>query len=451
MKRIERIVMLSFAIAVCTSCSPSPKQGKEETVTTDEMQDYFAAALSEEEMEQSHLTLTLMENIYVDADITPYSRYKDGLNAYYISDYVEAENVYTEEALEERTTFCHWEAADFLNIFEKYTNASFDLSEKIIQAFVSGDDSNIGHMRLTLPVHKNEEEQGDDFNYYFTWNWNWWINQGRTILPCFTYCDYSYESNNINQFLNKIPAYIEEYIPDCEKNSLAFADAEKLGKELKDMLEDILGVTLHEEYTCIPVGSKNYETLLEILSEEELAEMRTVDSGEQVILQEFPKENEYYSYGFLRDIDGFQWRELIIDLTVTDDMVLSETVEAAHVDSFVTSLSEYEQKVCYDKDGIYEMHLYRTANIDELYKEREAVLDINQLLNVLRECYADQLILYPITIQNIEICYASYFSNPDEGMVRDEVQPFWIVTYYDSQYQTEVQKIIDAYTGTIIR
>lgn len=41
--------------------------------------------LSKEQLDLTHITGIVRENLIVDADITPYSQYKDGLNSYYIS------------------------------------------------------------------------------------------------------------------------------------------------------------------------------------------------------------------------------------------------------------------------------------------------------------------------------------------------------------------------------
>lgn len=53
-------------------------------INTKSIQKEYVDVLSNEELNLTHITGMLMEHVILDADMTPYSRYKDGLNSYHV-------------------------------------------------------------------------------------------------------------------------------------------------------------------------------------------------------------------------------------------------------------------------------------------------------------------------------------------------------------------------------
>ena len=85
MQKKRLFILLSILVVTVTSCS-NQKNDKKEKATDSPKKEivYYSGKLSDEEKESTHLSLDLAENIVVDADITSYSKYKDGMDSYFI-------------------------------------------------------------------------------------------------------------------------------------------------------------------------------------------------------------------------------------------------------------------------------------------------------------------------------------------------------------------------------
>lgn len=82
LRKTGMVLLLMGNLAMATGCSSEKEEKKE--VKKEEEKEYYKGELTEEEMNDNHLTLELMENVTVDADITSFKDYENGLNSYFI-------------------------------------------------------------------------------------------------------------------------------------------------------------------------------------------------------------------------------------------------------------------------------------------------------------------------------------------------------------------------------
>ena len=82
LKKASMVLLLMGSLAMVTGCSTEKEEKKE--VKKEEEKEYYKGELTEEEMNDTHLTLELMKNVTVDADITSLKDYENGLKSYFI-------------------------------------------------------------------------------------------------------------------------------------------------------------------------------------------------------------------------------------------------------------------------------------------------------------------------------------------------------------------------------
>ena len=72
-RTIISLMSIAGLLVLLASCS-SPKEEPQDTLRK----------ISQRDLQLGHIKVELLEKVSVDADVTPYSKYKDGLNAYYL-------------------------------------------------------------------------------------------------------------------------------------------------------------------------------------------------------------------------------------------------------------------------------------------------------------------------------------------------------------------------------
>ena len=80
-KGVSLLCITALATFTFSGCTPKKTYQKEEETPQGEFD--IMTELTENEMEQTHLTMDFMEKVKIDAKITPYHLYKDGVGTYY--------------------------------------------------------------------------------------------------------------------------------------------------------------------------------------------------------------------------------------------------------------------------------------------------------------------------------------------------------------------------------
>lgn len=82
----------------------------------------------------------------------------------------------------------------------------------------------------------------------------------------------------------------------------------------------------------------------------------------------------------------------------------------------------------------------------DIYKEIQMIIDVNQVLKLVKQNFNADLHLMKITICDVKLYYSAYYSHEKEGGLQYIVSPFWVVRYRDG-VQT-IAMIFNAVTGT---
>lgn len=116
--------IFAATIYVVRSGKDSGEDEKEKTAKKD-----YVIKLSEDDINGTHIKLDLNKNVTVDADITPISEYRDGVN-YYFTKYNREQNKITYKKYKKTPTFLDCEVKELVKMVEKNTKGKF-LSGKI--------------------------------------------------------------------------------------------------------------------------------------------------------------------------------------------------------------------------------------------------------------------------------------------------------------------------------
>lgn len=256
---------------------------------------------------------------------------------------------------------------------------------------------------------------------------SWWDGFEAYHNPQFICGTYDVNSENWGVEL------LNYYYWSFDRTPLDFGGIEEVGDSVRTWVEELLGEELCAEYDCAVLSEENFQTFL-----------RTSEDMEEL-------SRESYVFFFYRSVDGFPWRNLIYSISTTDDMILSESVARQILGSEYVTHPEWAQVVEVTKDGVICLSLKFMNRISGIYKEKERVADLNTVLLNLESYYEKQFILSEITITDIKLCYASSFSDAEDGEICNIVKPFWSVRCWDESEGTSYGLQFDGYSGEFMQ
>lgn len=408
------VILLGLMIIMCSGCN--------KTQTSSEL--YDDTELSQEEMEQSHIQLNLLEYLSVDADVTPYTDYSEGLSSYYTKDYEDENNIKT--ISKNNVKIFRQEPETILQQMEQYMSVSWN--RKSLHASYD-QATRTANFNITSKKSKGEEEKQIEC---------WWGPQKGDITKGL---EFNMENVGLGDKDEYFGSQIMRYTPEYSHESLSFGDSQKVGDKLRYMLESVIGQKINKAYTCVPVSKENYDAYVE---QNDVSPMG-LDS---VSKDNFKK--EFYYYEFFRDVDGFPWKYINgYSLDVSDDVKYAEDVADQQTDDEIPTTNEWPLTINYTENGITRMELGCFQEISDVYKDKQKVLNLSEIMKKIKDKFEEDFSLLPITIEDIKLCYASGFSDSEDGEIRNIVTPYWYVGYWDHSklYQTMV---FDAYTGRFI-
>lgn len=419
------LALVTIGILVSSVSCSAPKEDKEEKTTSEVKKDvaFFKGELSEKEMESAHLGLDLNEKVSVDADITSYSKYKDGLNSYFIEKVVQKQGKVNLSLYQKNPTFFENSLSELEQEITGVSTGKFLDAKKVVEY-----QKKAGAILFMVPYRSAD---GTKRNFFGRLN----IDKKKRLggVSIVLEKDYTEEKaeNNIEQYYERtIGEKMRAIHPDCDMSDLSIGKKEEIGERLSGIIKNSLELELAEGYDCMPLNRENYHKLANrCFSNEELQ----------------PLESEYYLYTFYPAVDGFLWRarnwsQKVEDKEVADDVLVG--------DSRIYTTDEATQKIVYGEDGIRELELTHELQISEVYKKQE-ICSIETVLTQLQDYFGEDSLSIPTTIYNIEICYSGDFSDEADGKIRNIVQPYWYVEFWkqcwDGKRCSELW--LDAVTG----
>ena len=424
MKRRLLAVGLMAVLVLAAGCSSEKKETKEEEL-------YFQGELSEEEMNQSHLSLNLTEKTSVDADITPYSKYRDGLNSYLTEKAGNHETIDI-KAFEKSPEIFGKSFADIENkvmeigkgTFEdekrkvRYKKGSSNITlsvpyagadgKKYVLEFTQETDKKLRQKGVTLSLteKKNEEEYDNhDFSIEMLSD----ISLGQ----------------NIRSWLNM--GYL-----NSEETELDFLSREEAAGQMRTFISEVTGMELAAECDCVMVSKNNYDTL---------AELNFPD-------KEAPSlEKEFYVGFFYPVLDGLEWKSAYFSTSYA----ANDEEEKDFYKREKLLLQPDEMAVCIGEQGLGEFELSNMVKVTDIYEEKKEICPIDEILRGIQEYFSGNSAdgtLIPIKVINISLVYAGDVTEDYKSITK----PYWCVQYNKEIWSggEKGEIYFDAGTGDLI-
>ncbi len=407
-KLAAALIFASIALCGCSSekSSQNSSSGMYRTEFTDQ------------EKKNGHAKFDLMENVKVDADITPKSKYRRGLKKYYMDAYWETKNIKDIKDFEKNPCFFGKSISEVMDILSDEVG-DWIKDGKFKTEFLDGD----GELRLIKDI---VSDKGKEYKFELSWY------RGGDY--------YKYDENQLRSPYIDLTSYDEqmgvdfqvpERISDYGDFDVPFIDKEKKGREIKKFVEKITGVKLNDYWECVPVTEESTKKLNKI-------------SGNSIF--DAPDE-ERCTYFFYDDIDGFPYHKISLRYEVKPGESYGKIMDKyiLYDKNLLDGLHEPEKYVAVSKNGIEQFFFGCIRKPGEVYKKAEKIIDPNEVMRQVKEDYEQQFVTSPVIINDVRIVYAAYFTDYADGEIQPSINPFWMVTSYVNN--TRVRFVFDAFTG----
>ncbi|MCM1057420.1 MAG: hypothetical protein NC517_07430 [Firmicutes bacterium] len=374
-------------------------------------------------MEGTHLEMELTEGVLVDAGITPYSRYGNGLSAYYVTSEIREEDLVTEEAFLAAPAIYGYSVEEFARLLAEQSGF---LPEYTWEVRLNPGEA-IGYLVM-------QDQAGVERTLWCEWRMDegGWVESNPNVV----FYNYEWDSFDHNAACN----LLSHAVPD--ESELDFASSEELAAQAGKILMTVTGEEYYSEVICVPMGETNRQKLKDCGYEipGDLA-----DSNSPYL------EEDYYGYIFYRNIDGFPLRYLSLSMILTENTVWDEELDAQRYLDLLIPLIADKQFVSFgETEGLRYLSTDRKPCIMEAYKERESVCDINRILENAKQYFDSILLPAAVTVNRIEIAYSYWFSDAEDGPLRNIAAPFWVVQYWDPASEMQMMLIFDAFSGQLL-
>jgi len=392
-------IILTGVLVLLTSCS-SPK-GEPQDVSK---------KISQSDLENGHIKMKLMEKVSVDAKVTSYSKYKDGLSTYYFEPSIDNHGKSDLKKYKKKPVLFNQDMEKVTRLIEQYSKGTFDSSKKEMKVLEHD-------LLFSIPY---TAVGGEKKGVYCSWALN---DDGQ-----FAGTEFYFQSASIDEHYTQIGKNALNDTPMYEEKDFEFADCHTVAEEMRAFVEQTTGRKVSEEMYCVPVTEEIYNTVMEI---------QEMDKEGQ------PYPGEYYIFVMYFDIDGLPWKMVNYAMPEKNGMKLADDVRVSEGE--LLSRNEWPLVVAYNADGIMGLELDSFFKISKPYKEKEKVCTPEDILEQVKNYFQNTLIKEPVTIYEISLAYDSYFTDPGAELIENIVRPFWLVRYWDGE--KTVQLVFDAYSG----
>ena len=387
----------------------------------------YRDAFTEDEKTNGTAKFELMENVTVDAQITPAEKYRDGLKKYYMKHFFETEDLKNIHDFIKNPTLFGRKLTDTMDILSEKVGGKF--SGKLTFDKYHNNDEEIG-VRDAFQ-HKN----GTPYRFYTYWYIEEKDPGSNKEINC--PCMYLTLEEGKNKALDaQIDYKITQYLKDYKNMEISFIkDKKKTGEELKEYLEKLIGRKLSDVWYCIPVTA------------ESVAALNKVDKFD---ISEIKPEEEYCAYRYYYDVKGFPFTDSYLNYQLKEGETASELARMSTPNNTLVGLCDSSILCRISKDGIIDLDTDNIRMDGDVYKKTKKVKVPDDILGRVRKYYEKQILTKPVTITEVRIVYTGYFTDGSEGEIQPTVAPFWRVRVYDGEADGGKYFFYDAFTGEAI-
>lgn len=396
-------IVLTGILVLLPSCS-SPEG---------EPQD-ISGEISQKDMENGHIKMELMEKVSVDAKVTPYRKYQNGLRTYYLEPSIDNHGKSDLKEYKKKAVLFNQEAEKITGLIERHSKGAFDISKRKLKVY-DGQD-----VVMSIPY---KADNGEKKHATCSWVLN---DNGQ-----FAGTDFYFEADGASDTYTQIGVIALDDAPMYGEKDFGFADCGTAAEEMRAFVEQVTGRKVSEEMYRIPVTEEVYNAV---------TDRQEIDRGKT------PYPGEYYTFVMYFDVDGLPWKRVRYTMREKNGMKLADDVRL--FEGELWSRNEWPLVVAYNKDGIMELLLDSFFKVSKPYSERQKVCTPEEILKQVKAYFQDILLKVPVTIYEISLAYDGYFTDPEDGLIENVVRPFWIVRYWDGKKTTQL--VFDAYNGKYI-
>jgi len=421
LKKAGIVLLLMGSLVMVTGCSSEKEEKKEDEKKETEEKEYYDGELTEEEMNGTHLTLELMENVTVDADITSLKDYEKGLSSYFIQRPDGKKIAPGKKKIEGKGY-----------IPKDYSRVKKIIAENVAGTFGKEKEESYYDKKFRLTTSELLTDSISDKKFSYTL----YLDKGNK--PC---------GKDIRVDRYYKPKKGEEdkyYISDSniawtllandighEESDFSFGGREEIAREVKEQAEELIGKKLSDVYDGFTVNKEMYD----------------------MIVQEWYPESikcpdDFYAYFFYYDVNGFPWKTESRQYFLEKDEEYAEDVETHSGSAY--PMQPESQAVSYGKDGIRELSLSDTVELSKVYKEQGKILPLDEMLIKIGDFYLENAsnTLMKNAIYGIKLCYLSDFYTEGRKL-RNIVKPCWEMKVGQKHYDgIQISNLyFDAETG----
>lgn len=410
----------------------------------------FSGNLTEEEMDTEHLNVQLLDKIVVDADITAYHRYQEGLASYYVTggaNGMEWDNTRENPMAWGRTV------PELVELLEAQLGGKFYPEEidgffqEDMVEFFQDEEMVVPICEFWFPYDRAPSDHSDTASddvgkvYFKETHLSDLIMENSISVGFAADSSPSISQENLCQHMQ----WIQKLYGLDYETELPFASEQEAAQEIKMLLEELTGISICESYDVFPVSSANYTTYAESL-----------EGLTTTVADDYS--NDFYGFWFYQQIDGFPWKNFELRIYNKEGIkdydlehVLINNFSSIGADGARLPLTEFVTYgpgnifASYGENGIQNVSANFQFKLAEMYQPKQRVVDLNEVLTEVSAYLGAEIAAFDITIDRVELCYGSSFSKAEDGELRNTAAPFWVVDYWSKQERERMA--FDAYTG----
>ena len=365
-----------------------------------------------------------MENVTVDAQITPAEKYKDGLKKYYMKHFLETETLKNSRDFQKKPTLFGRKLSKTMEMIAEKVKGTF-LDKNVTWNIDNGD------IDFQTTFQGNNGKRYDFIAYWWTGD-EAFGDSSKAYCPCMRI----ELQEGINKAMDSYVHHdIRDYVMDYKSMEIPFIkDKEKKGQELKEYLEKLLGRKLNDVWNCVPVTAESVAALKNVYKNARISEIEP--------------EQEYCTYYYYYDVKGFRFSDSNLTYQLKEGETANKLARMSSPDNTLTGYSNLPILCHVSKDGIIGLSIYNIRMEGDVYKEARQIIEPDVVLQKVKKYYEKQILKKTATVMEVELIYTGYYTDSSEGEIQPTVAPFWRVRVYNGEYR--VHFIYDAFTGEAV-
>jgi len=397
-KKVKVLFLICGICLITAACRPTTSETEETKKTYKELIDSI-------DLEKDTLSLKFSDMVNVNADVTPQSKYKDGLGIYEFEK--EAMSFDTRGFIDRLNQYFGREEVFYEDSLEYLieTNAKSDEWKKYK---VGGDVSKDGS---SLTWSSDVEEYGP-------------FRAMVADLLANRYPIYYTESELMEGEIKKLTSLFSDEFRDIENGHFRYIiiNGEKDYKRIEDIYRKInIGLGENETdhvFDCYVNLTKPAREQKEVYG---VTVCETIGTEKLPVL--FMNKASYKNY---------------------DKKAIPETSRKGMADEVQTPVYNYICAIFDNLGNLQSVHMEKYVRIRDIPERVEHILDLRQVLDIIYEKVKD--VKRPVNIYSIQLGYTGVVQEEGNGL-EDYVYPVWEIQYYDSGPQTIETVYLDAVTG----